>query len=50
LAHLVLAHLFVKVSRPEESEETFSVFEKNFSIQAATCYYQSDQSKVEAIP
>jgi len=40
-------HLFVKVPRPGDSEVTFSVFE---SSQAATCYYQSNHSKVEAIP
>jgi len=34
-------HLFVKVPRLGDSEGTFS---------AATCYYQSNHSKVEAIP
>jgi len=38
-------HLFVKVPRPGDSEGTFSVFS-----QAATCYYQSNHSKVETIP
>jgi len=37
-------HLFVKVPRPGDSEVTFS------SSQAATCCYQSNHSKVEAIP
>jgi len=37
-------HLFVKVPRPGDSEVTFAVFD-----QAATCYYQSNHSKVEAI-
>jgi len=35
-------HLFVKVLRTRESEGTFS-------SQAATCYYQSNHSKVGAI-
>jgi len=35
-------HLFVKVPRPGDSEVTFSVFESR--------YYQSNHSKVEAIP
>jgi len=35
---LVGTNLFVKVPRPEDSEVT------------ATCYYQSNHSKVEAIP
>jgi len=37
--------LFVKVPRPLDSEVTFSV-----SSQAAICYFQSNHSKVEAIP
>jgi len=39
-------HLFIKVPRPRDSEAFRS------SSQAATCYYwyQSNQSKVEAIP
>jgi len=39
--------LFVKVPRPGDSEWTFSSF--RFSSQAATSYYQSNYSKVEAI-
>jgi len=38
-------HLFVKVPRPRYSEGTFF----RSSSRAATCYYQSNQSKVEAI-
>jgi len=38
-------HLFVKVPRPGDSEVTFS----GLPSQAATCYYQSNHSKVEAI-
>jgi len=38
-------HLFVKVPRSGDSEMTFSVFESSY----ATCYYQSNHSKVEAI-
>jgi len=38
--------LFVKIPRPRDSEVTFS---QSLS-QAATCYYQSNHSKVEAIP
>jgi len=34
-------HLFVKVPRPGDSEGTISVFELT-----ATCYYQSNHSKV----
>jgi len=37
-------HLFVKVSRPGDSEVTFS------SSQAATGYSQSNYSKVQPIP
>jgi len=37
-------HLFVKEPRPGDSEVTFSVLS-----QAATCYYQSNHAKVEAI-
>jgi len=37
-------HLFVKVRRPGDSEAFRS------SSQAATCYYQSNHSKIEAIP
>jgi len=37
-------HLFVKVPRPGDSEGPF-----RSSSQAATCYYQSNHSKVEAI-
>jgi len=37
-------HLFVKVLRPGDSEVTFWS-----SSHAATCYYQSNHSKVEAI-
>jgi len=40
LKHLILIHLFVKVSQPGDSEVTFSVF-------WVTCYYQSNHSKVE---
>jgi len=40
-------HLFVKVPRPGDSKGTGSFW---FSRQAATCYYQSNHSKVEAIP
>jgi len=44
--HLGLdTHLFVKLPRPGDSEGTFAV-----SSEAATCYYQSNYSKVEAIP
>jgi len=43
---LVLAHLFVKVPRPRDSEVTLW-----YSSQAATCYYLSNHhSKVGAIP
>jgi len=41
----VSTHLFVKVPRPRNSKVTF-----RSSSLAATCYYQSNQSKVEAIP
>jgi len=37
--------LFVKVPRPGNSKVTISVFEST-----VTCYYQSNHSKVEAIP
>jgi len=37
--------LFVKVLRPGDREGTFSA-----SSQAAICYYQSNHSKIEAIP
>jgi len=38
-------NLFVKIPRPEDSEGIF------YSLcQAATCYYQSNRSKVETIP
>jgi len=40
-------HLFVKVHRPEDSERTVSVFESSCHL---GCYYQSNHSKVEAIP
>jgi len=39
-------HLFVKVPQPGDSQVTFSAS----SSQAATCYYQSNYSKVDAIP
>jgi len=39
-------HLFVKVPRPGDSKVT----SLQFSSQAATCYYQSNHLKVEAIP
>jgi len=38
-------HLFVKAPRTGDSKETFLSLS-----QAAACYYQSDHSKVEAIP
>jgi len=38
-------HLFVKVPRPEDSEVTFLVFESSCDL-----YYQSNHSKIEAIP
>jgi len=38
-------HLFFKVPRPGNSKGTFWS-----SSQAATCYYQSYYSKIEAIP
>jgi len=39
-------HLFAKVPpQPGNSEVTYSVFDS-----AATCYYKSNRSKVEAIP
>jgi len=38
-------HLFVKVPRPGDSEVPFQS-----SSQAGTYYYQSNHSKVEAIP
>jgi len=41
----LVTHLYVKMPRPGDSEVTFSVFD-----QAATCYYQSNHSKVQAIP
>jgi len=40
----VFARLFAKVSRPGNNEVIRS------SSQADTCYYQSNHSKVEAIP
>jgi len=46
-------HLFDKVPRPGVSEGTFLVFESSCHLllpEAATCYYQSNHSKVEAIP
>jgi len=42
---LVLAHLFVKVPQPGYSEGTVSILS-----QAATCFYQSNRLKVEAVP
>jgi len=39
-------HLFVKVSRPGDSEGNYFWS----SSQAATCYYQSNHLNVEAIP
>jgi len=45
LRYLVLSHLIVNIPRPGDSEE--SVWS---SSQAATCYYQSNHSKFEAIP
>jgi len=41
----LVTHLLVKVPRPGDSEGTF-----RSSSQAATFYYQSNHSKVEAIP
>jgi len=38
-------NLFVKVPRPGDSEGPF-----RSSSQAATCYYQFNHSKIEAIP
>jgi len=38
-------HLFVKIPRPGDSEGTFWS-----SSLATTCYYQSNHTKVEAIP
>jgi len=38
-------HLLIKVSRPRDSEGPLPS-----SSQAATCYFQSNHSKVEAIP
>jgi len=38
-------HLFVKVPRPGNSEVISAVFESS-----CHCYYQSSQTKVEAIP
>jgi len=43
--NLWVVYLIVKVPRPGDSEFTFSV-----SSQAATYFYQSNHSKVEAIP
>jgi len=37
-------HLFVKVHRPGDSKETFSVFESSYHL------LQSNHSKVEVIP
>jgi len=45
MTFLVLAPLFVKVSRRGDSERAFSVFELS-----CPGYYQSNYSKVEAIP
>jgi len=42
---LVLAHLFVKISRPGNSEGTFRSLG-----QVATCYYQSNHSKLDVMP
>jgi len=42
---LMLAHLFVKLLQPGDSEGTL-----RSSSQAVTYYYQSNHSKVEAIP
>jgi len=39
------SRLFVKVPRPGDGEVTF-----RSSSQAATCYYQSNHSLIEAIP
>jgi len=39
------ARLFAKLPRPGDSEVTFAVFESSFH-----CYYQSNHSKLEAIP
>jgi len=53
---LTLVRLFVNLPQPGDSEVTFSVFVSSChlllrsSCQAATCYYQSNHSKVEAIP
>jgi len=43
--YLILAHLFIKVSRPGDSEVTFLVFEPNCHL-----LLHSNHSKVEAIP
>jgi len=43
--NLVLVHLFVKVPQPGDSEWTIRPLS-----QAATCYKQSNNSNVEAIP
>jgi len=43
---MILVHLFVKVRLPGDSEVTFFWY----SYQSAICYYQSNHSKVEAIP
>jgi len=42
----VLIILFAKVPRPGDNEVTFSVFKENCYV----FYYQSNHSKVEAIP
>jgi len=45
LGTLMSGHLFVKVLQPGDGEGPF-----RSSSQAATCYYQSNHSNVEAIP
>jgi len=44
--NLVLAHLFVKIHPPGDSEVTFSIFESSYHL----LLYQSNRSKVEKIP
>jgi len=44
---MVLAHLFAKVPRPGDSKGAFLVFKLSCQL---LFYYQSNHSKVEAIP
>jgi len=39
-----------EIPRPGDSEVTFSVFESSCHLLQVTSYYQSNYSKVEAIP